>query len=41
VDAAVVDETPGAYKPIEDVMLAQRDLVDVVATLKQVLCVKG
>jgi tRNA-splicing ligase RtcB (3'-phosphate/5'-hydroxy nucleic acid ligase) len=41
VDAAVVDETPGAYKAIEDVMLAQRDLVDVVATLKQVLCVKG
>jgi tRNA-splicing ligase RtcB len=41
VDAGVVDETPGAYKPIEDVMLAQRDLVEVVATLKQVLCVKG
>jgi tRNA-splicing ligase RtcB (3'-phosphate/5'-hydroxy nucleic acid ligase) len=41
VDAAVVDETPGAYKAIEDVMLAQRDLVDVVTTLKQVLCVKG
>jgi tRNA-splicing ligase RtcB len=41
LDAGVVDETPGAYKPIEDVMLAQRDLVDVVATLKQVLCVKG
>lgn len=40
-DADVVDETPMAYKSIDDVMHAQRDLVDVVATLKQVLCVKG
>jgi tRNA-splicing ligase RtcB len=40
-DADVVDETPGAYKDVEKVMAAQSDLVDVVATLKQVLCVKG
>jgi tRNA-splicing ligase RtcB len=37
----VIDETPAAYKPIEDVMAAQAELVDVVHTLKQVLCVKG
>lgn len=40
-DADVVDETPGAYKDIDAVMAAQADLVDVVHTLKQVLCVKG
>ncbi len=40
-DAAVLDETPGAYKPIDKVMAAQRDLVDVLHTLKQVVCVKG
>jgi len=40
-DADVIDETPGAYKPIDDVMHAQRDLVDVVHTLRQVVCVKG
>jgi tRNA-splicing ligase RtcB len=40
-DADVIDETPGAYKPIDAVMHAQRDLVDVVHELKQVLCVKG
>lgn len=40
-DASVIDETPGAYKSIEDVMIAQKDLVKVVATLRQVLCVKG
>ena len=40
-DADVIDETPAAYKPIEDVMAAQAELVDVVHTLKQVLCVKG
>ena len=40
-DAAVIDETPGAYKDIDAVMQAQRNLVDVVHTLKQVLCVKG
>ena len=35
------DETPAAYKDIDAVMAAQRDLVDVVHTLKQVVCVKG
>ena len=40
-DAGVIDETPGAYKDIDAVMAAQADLVDVVHTLKQVLCVKG
>jgi len=40
-DADVIDETPAAYKPIEAVMAAQSDLVDVVHTLHQVVCVKG
>ncbi|MCP2729601.1 RtcB family protein [Limnofasciculus baicalensis] len=40
-DDAVLDEIPGAYKPIEQVMANQADLVEIVATLKQVLCVKG
>ena len=40
-DAGVIDETPMAYKNIDDVMAAQSDLVDVVHRLKQVLCVKG
>lgn len=40
-DAGVIDETPSAYKPIEKVMDAQKDLVEVVYTLKQVVCVKG
>ncbi|MCX5391403.1 RtcB family protein [Streptomyces sp. NBC_00094] len=40
-DSGVVDEIPGAYKPIERVMEQQRDLVEVVAQLKQVVCVKG
>jgi tRNA-splicing ligase RtcB len=40
-DADVIDETPGAYKPIDAVMNAQRDLVEIVHELKQVLCVKG
>jgi tRNA-splicing ligase RtcB len=40
-DAAVIDEIPMAYKDIDAVMLAQRDLVEVVHTLKQVVCVKG
>ena len=40
-DRDVIDETPGAYKDIDAVMEAQRDLVDVVHTLKQVVCVKG
>lgn len=40
-DKEVLDETPAAYKDIEAVMLAQADLVDVVHTLRQVICVKG
>jgi tRNA-splicing ligase RtcB len=40
-DANVIDETPGAYKDIDAVMAAQSDLVEVVHTLKQVVCVKG
>ena len=40
-DADVIDETPGAYKDIDAVMAAQADLVEVVHTLKQVVCVKG
>ena len=40
-DASVIDETPSAYKPIDQVMAAQADLVEIVHTLKQVLCVKG
>jgi tRNA-splicing ligase RtcB len=40
-DADVVDESPAAYKPIEAVMEAQRDLVEIVHTLRQVVCVKG
>ena len=37
----MIDETRVAYKYIDAVMQAQRDLVDVVHTLKQVVCVKG
>jgi tRNA-splicing ligase RtcB len=40
-DEDVIDETPGAYKAIDDVMAAQADLVEVVYTLKQIVCVKG
>ncbi|MCR4313937.1 MAG: RtcB family protein [Candidatus Uhrbacteria bacterium] len=40
-DIGVLDEIPSAYKDIEQVMANQRDLVQVVATLKQILCVKG
>ncbi|HEU5076723.1 MAG TPA: RtcB family protein [Polyangiaceae bacterium] len=40
-DADVIDETPMAYKDIDAVMAAQHDLVEIVHTLKQVLCVKG
>ena len=40
-DKDVIDETPGAYKDIDAVMAARRDLVDVLHTLKQVVCVKG
>jgi len=40
-DENVIDEIPMAYKDIDAVMEAQRDLVEVVHTLKQVVCVKG
>ena len=40
-DAGVIDEIPEAYKSIEEVMANQSDLVDVVHTLRQVVCVKG
>ncbi|MDR7133366.1 tRNA-splicing ligase RtcB [Lysobacter niastensis] len=40
-DAGVIDESPAAYKPIEAVMAAQADLVEVVHTLRQVVCIKG
>ncbi|MBF0278126.1 MAG: RtcB family protein [SAR324 cluster bacterium] len=40
-DRGVLDEIPGAYKDIDHVMDAQSDLVEIVACLKQVLCVKG
>ena len=40
-DSGVLDEIPAAYKPIEQVMEQQRDLVEVVAKLKQVICIKG
>jgi tRNA-splicing ligase RtcB len=40
-DADVIDETPAAYKSIDDVMAAQADLVEIVHTLRQVVCVKG
>ncbi len=40
-DAEVIDETPAAYKSIDAVMEAQRALVDVMYTLRQVVCVKG
>ena len=40
-DGGVLDEIPGAYKDIDQVMENQRDLVEVVHTLKQVLCIKG
>jgi tRNA-splicing ligase RtcB len=41
VDEGIIDETPGSYKDIELVMEAQKDLVEIVHTLKQVICVKG
>lgn len=41
IDEDVVDETPKAYKSIQDVMAAQSDLIDIVHELRQVLCVKG
>ena len=40
-DAEVIDETPAAYKDIDAVMAAQTDLVEIVHTLRQCVCVKG
>ena len=40
-DAGVIDESPAAYKDIDAVMAAQSDLVEIVHTLRQVLCIKG
>jgi tRNA-splicing ligase RtcB len=40
-DLDVIDETPAAYKSIDAVMAAQTDLVEIVHTLRQVVCVKG
>lgn len=40
-DAGVIDEIPMAYKPIDEVMKAQKDLVKILYTLKQIVCVKG
>jgi tRNA-splicing ligase RtcB (3'-phosphate/5'-hydroxy nucleic acid ligase) len=40
-DESVIDETPAAYKDIDAVMAAQSDLVEIVHTLKQIVCVKG
>jgi tRNA-splicing ligase RtcB len=40
-DEEVIDETPAAYKDIDAVMAAQSDLVEIVHTLRQVVCVKG
>lgn len=40
-DEGVIDETPGAYKPIDAVMAAQQDLVAIEHTLRQLVCVKG
>ena len=40
-DSEVLDEIPGAYKDIDEVMENQSDLVEVIHQLKQILCVKG
>jgi tRNA-splicing ligase RtcB (3'-phosphate/5'-hydroxy nucleic acid ligase) len=40
-DEDVIDETPKAYKDIDAVMAAQSDLVEIVHTLRQIVCVKG
>ena len=40
-DKSVIDETPAAYKDIDAVMAAQSDLVEILHTLRQVVCVKG
>ena len=40
-DAGVIDEIPSAYKDIDQVMANQSDLIEIVHTLKQILCIKG
>lgn len=40
-DVGVIDETPGAYKPIDAVIEAECDLIEPIAELKGVVCVKG
>ena len=40
-DRGVLDEIPGAYKDIDQVMANQRDLTEILHTLKQIVCVKG
>ena len=40
-DKDIIDEIPGAYKNIKEVMNNQKDLVEIAYTLKQVICVKG
>lgn len=40
-DIDVIDETPGAYKPIDQVIEAERDLVEPIVELRGVVCVKG
>jgi len=40
-DSGIIDEIPGSYKDIEQVMANQSDLVRVVVEIKQILCVKG
>ncbi len=40
-DKGVIDEIPGAYKDIDEVMANQSDLTEIPHTLKQVVCVKG
>jgi tRNA-splicing ligase RtcB len=40
-DSGVVDEIPAAYKDIDEVIRNQDDLVEIVAKLKQVVCIKG
>lgn len=40
-DESVIDESPKAYKNIDDVMAAQEDLISIKYTLKQILCIKG
>jgi tRNA-splicing ligase RtcB len=40
-DPSVIDEIPSAYKDIDQVMQNQSDLIEIIHTLKQVLCIKG